>query len=79
MEVEQGVHIRVYDEDHITPVAAVAAVGSAERLELLTVDRHTAVATFTGNDLEIHAVYETCHRPSVATSGTPGDGGRSTC
>ena len=79
VEVEQGVHVRVYDEDHITPVAAVSAVGSAQRLELLTVDRHTAVATLAGNDLEIHAVYETCHRSSVATAGTPEDGARGTC
>src|SRR5690606_39991931 len=63
----------------ISAVPAVAAVGSAQRLELLTVDRHTAVPTFTGYDLQVHPVHETCHRSSVTTGRPPGTGGRRTC
>src|SRR5690606_23119420 len=79
VEVEQRVDVRVDDEHDVTAVPAVAAVGSAQRLELLTVDRHTAVPTFTGYDLQVHPVHETCHRSSVTTGRPPGTGGRRTC
>jgi hypothetical protein len=37
VEVQQGVHLRVDDEDDVAATAPVAAVRAAERLELLAV------------------------------------------
>jgi hypothetical protein len=44
VDVEQRRHAGVDQEDHITAAPAVTAVGAAERLELLAVDRGAAVA-----------------------------------
>ena len=44
VEVEQRGHAGVHLEDHAAAAAAVAAVGAAERLELLPVDRGAAMA-----------------------------------
>ncbi|GAB3650356.1 hypothetical protein GCM10028833_19810 [Glycomyces tarimensis] len=79
VEVEQRVDIGVDDEHDITAVAAVTTVGSTERLELLSVDRHAAVSTLTSNDLQIYPVNETCHHSSVATGPPPGARARGTC
>ena len=51
MEVEQCVDVWIDDEHDVAAVAAVATVGPAQGLELLAVDRHTAVPTLTGYDL----------------------------
>src|SRR5690606_4328380 len=59
--VEERRHGLVDGEDHIPAASAVAAVGSAERLELLTVDGGTAVASVTRGDMQLDAVHEGGH------------------
>jgi hypothetical protein len=59
--VEQRGHGLVDGEDHIAAPAAVAAVRTAERLELLTVDGGTAVASVTRGDVQLDAVHEGGH------------------
>jgi len=61
MEVEQGVDVGVDLEDHVTAVAAVAAVRAAERLELLTMHRGATVSTSTGTNMQHDAVDEFGH------------------
>ena len=61
VEVQQRVHAGVDLEDDVAPVAAVAAVGPAERLELLAVDRGHAVPAVAGGDVDDHAVDESGH------------------
>ena len=58
---EQGRDLRVGDERDVAAVAAVAAVGSGERLELLALDRDAAVAAVTGAQVERHLVDEGRH------------------
>ena len=67
VEVHQGVGLRGHLEDDVAAMPAVASVGSAERLELLAVDGHAAVATVTCGEVQDHAVYEAGHGglPSV--------------
>ena len=62
VEVEQGVHARVDDEHDRPAAAAVAAVGAAERLELLAVHRGAAVAARPRGGVQHHAVDELGHR-----------------
>ena len=57
-------YLRVDDEPHRSAVAAVTAVGSAERLELLPVYRGASVATVSGRHMNGHAVDEPRHRHS---------------
>ena len=61
VEVEQRVDIGVDDEDDVTAAAAVAAVRSAERFELLTMDRRTTVAALARADVQNDAVDESGH------------------
>ena len=58
---EQGRDLRVGDEHDVAAVAAVAAVGAGERLELLALDRHAAVAAVPGAQVERHLVDECRH------------------
>ncbi|OEI69093.1 hypothetical protein Cus16_0923 [Curtobacterium sp. ER1/6] len=58
---EQGRHLRVGDEHDVATVAAVAAVRAGEGLELLTADRHAAVAAVPRGEVQGHAVDEGRH------------------
>jgi hypothetical protein len=59
--VEQRGGLRVDAQDDVAPVAAVAAVRSAQRLELLTVDGDTAVAAGTAGYVQYYPVYKASH------------------
>src|SRR5690606_2877286 len=59
--VQQGGGVAVDLQDHVTAPAAVAAVGSAQRLELLTVDGGTAVPAVSGLDVQDRLVDEIGH------------------
>ncbi|GAA3304300.1 hypothetical protein GCM10020295_55080 [Streptomyces cinereospinus] len=59
--VEQRGDRLVDGEDHVAAAAAVAAVRSAQRLELLTVDGGTAVTSVTRGDVQFDAVHEGGH------------------
>ncbi len=61
VEVQQGVHTRVHDEDDVAAATAVAAVRSAQRLELLPVHGGTAVPAVTGGNVDHHPVDESGH------------------
>ena len=61
VEVEQRVHARVDDQHDAAAVAAVAAVGAAQRLELLPEDRHTAVPAVAGLHVQHDPVDERRH------------------
>jgi hypothetical protein len=61
VEVEQCVYAGVDDQRDAPAVTAVAAVGPAERLELLPVDRHAAVPAVTGLYVQDHPVDERRH------------------
>ena len=56
------VTLRVDDETHVAAVTAVAAVRTAERLELLAVHRGAAVAAVAAGDVQDDAVDERGHR-----------------
>ncbi len=64
MKVEQGVHLRVDNEDDAAAAAAVTAVGTAERLEFLAVNRGAAVAAGTRSCVYDHPIDESRHRAS---------------
>ena len=57
-------HLRVDDEHDAAAAAAVTAVGAAERLELLAVDRGAAVAAVARPRVDDDAVDEPGHRTS---------------
>jgi hypothetical protein len=59
--VKQGGGLVVDAEDDIAAVPAVAAVGSAKGLELLTVDGDTAVAAGTAGYMQYYPVYKASH------------------
>ena len=61
VEVEQRGRARVHFEDHGAAAAAVAAVGAAERLELLPVDRGAAVSAVARLHLQRDPVGELRH------------------
>ena len=61
VEVQQRVHAGVDLEDDVAAVAAVAAVGPAERLVLLAVDRGHPVAAVAGGHVHDHSVDESGH------------------
>jgi len=64
--VEQRRRLRVDPEDDGAAAAAVAAVGAAERLELLALDGGDAVAAGSGAEVQHHAVDEGhCHGRSL--------------
>ena len=58
VEVQQGVDLGVDLEDDVATVAAVAAVRTAERDELLAVDRGAAVAAVAGLQVQDDSVDE---------------------
>ena len=58
---EQRRGLRVGDEDDVATVAAVAAVGAGERLELLTTDGDASVAPMTGTQVQRDVVDEGGH------------------
>src|SRR5690606_7299106 len=59
--VDQRGGARVDLQDHIAALAAVAAVGAAERLELLAVDGGAAVPAVTRLDMQDDPVHEAGH------------------
>ncbi|BCJ51603.1 hypothetical protein Asp14428_30780 [Actinoplanes sp. NBRC 14428] len=61
VEVQQGVLLRVHHEDDAAAVAAVAAVGTAQRLELLAAYGDTPVATVTCLQVQHDPVDERSH------------------
>jgi len=54
----QRIEIVGHSEDHGSPVATVAAVGSAEGLELLAVHRGAAVTAVACLHGQFHAIHE---------------------
>ena len=62
VEVEKRVHLGIDHQSHRPAVAAVAAVGTTERFELLAVHRRAAVTAVTRRDVDGHAVDEPGHR-----------------
>jgi len=64
--VDQGRHVGVDDEDDVAAVTAVAAVGAAEGLELLAVDRGHAVTAVAARDVQGHLVNEGGDRHGVS-------------
>ena len=63
---EQRGDLRVGDEHDVAAVAAVAAVGAGERLELLAAHRDAAVAAVTGAQEQRHLVDEADHAASLS-------------
>ena len=61
VEVQQRVHARVDLEDDVAAVPAVAAVGPAEGLVLLPMDRGHAVAAVAGRHVHGHSIDESGH------------------
>jgi hypothetical protein len=59
--VQQRGHGLLDDEDDIAATPAVAPVGAAQRLELLTVHGGHAVASVTRGDMQLDAVHEGRH------------------
>jgi len=59
--VQQSGGLGVYAEDDVSPVAAVTAVGTAERLELFALNRDTAVAACSAGYVKYYPVYEGGH------------------
>ncbi len=59
--VEQGGGLGINAQDDVAAVAAVAAVGTAEGLELLAVDGDTAVAAGTAGYVQYYPVYKARH------------------
>lgn len=59
--VQQGGDRLLHHQDHVAATAAVAAVGAAERLELLPVNGGAAVAPVTRGDVQLDAVHEGGH------------------
>lgn len=59
--VQERGHGLLDDEDHIAAPSAVAPVGAAQRLELLTVYGGAAVASVTRGGMQLDAVHEGGH------------------
>jgi hypothetical protein len=53
--------LRVGDEDDVSTVSAVTAVGSSQRLEFLTLDRDTAVTAVSRFEVHSYLVHERNH------------------
>ena len=64
VKVEQGVHLRVDDEDDAAAAAAITAVGSAQWLEFLAVHRCAAVTAGSRSRVNDHPIDESRHRAS---------------
>ena len=65
MEVQQRVDLRIDDEDDAAAAPAVAAVGTAQRLEFLAVDRSAAVTAGTSARVDDDAIDKPRHRASL--------------
>jgi hypothetical protein len=61
VKVQQGVNLRIYDEDDVATPTTVAAIRATERLELLTVDRCTAVTAISSCRMQNYPIYKTHH------------------
>jgi hypothetical protein len=59
--VEQCGGLVVNPQDHVAAVAAGTAVGTAQRLEFLTLNGDTAMATGTAGYMQYYPVYEARH------------------
>jgi hypothetical protein len=68
--VEEGGGLRRDPEDHVSPVASVPTIRAPERLELLSLDRHAAVATVASRNVQHYAVDEARHA-ILLTPGSP--------
>jgi hypothetical protein len=64
MKIEQRVYGRVDDEEHVSSVAAAAAVRTTEWLELLPEDRDTAMPAVAGLNMQDDAVNKGGHSDS---------------
>ncbi|CKS70061.1 Uncharacterised protein [Mycobacterium tuberculosis] len=62
MEVEQGVHLRIDDEDDAAAPAAISAIGAAQRLEFLAMDRSAAVTARTRSGVDDDPIDKPRHR-----------------
>ena len=60
-EVQQRVHIRIGEEDHVAANAAVAAVGAAVEHELLPMEGHAAVAAVARLRRNLYMIYKITH------------------
>ena len=67
MEVEQGGHARVDDQHDVAAPAAVAAVRTAERLELLAVHGGAAVTAVAGGGVQQRAVTKVAAMPRTVS------------
>ena len=63
--VQKAVRPRIGDDDHGSPVTAVAAIGTGERLVLLTAHSGGAVATVTAFDMDRHPINEITHATTL--------------
>ena len=61
VEAQERRGLRVAHEDDISAVAAVAAVGTGKRLELLALYRNTTVTAVSGVEVKSYLVYEGSH------------------
>jgi len=59
--IKQGGGLGIDAQDDVSAVATVAAVGSAEGLELLALNRDTAVAACSAGYVKYYPVYEGRH------------------
>ena len=66
VEADEGGHAGVYDEDDIAATPAIAPVGTAEGLELLTVDRGAAVSAVASGGMQVDPVDEGGHRAGLS-------------
>jgi hypothetical protein len=61
---EKRCHLTVCDEHDVTAVTAVAAVGTRQWLELLSLDGDAPVSAVTGTEVERHSVDKRGHARS---------------
>jgi hypothetical protein len=59
--IKQGGGLGIDAQDDVAAIAAVAAVGSTEGLELLALNRNTAVAACSAGYVKYYPVYEGRH------------------
>jgi hypothetical protein len=61
MVVEEGGGLVIHAQDDVAAVAAVTAVGTAQGLELFTVDGDAPVAAVTAGYVQYYPVYKAGH------------------
>jgi hypothetical protein len=61
METQQGGDLGIGDKHDVATIAAVAAVGTRERLELFSANGDTSVAAVAGAKVQRHLVNKSCH------------------